>query len=770
MIRLVQPLALAVAAGFAAAASGAETDPDLAPYYGFEAPRFVVIDQGFELADVADVTGDGLLDLIVINNRKSRIEIHSCRPEPREPRGDLPVNRFGESRWYDRRDVTVTQQVQAVKAVDLDGDGRFDLVYAGQPEAIVTMRQTESGDFEPLSRRRVRGIGATRSAFSIADVSGDRSPEIVTLADGRVAVLPLGENGVIGVPTFYGSGEAIAAVYTVDATGDGHADIVGVSPESKTPVRVWMQERAGDRGALGAERRFETPPLRELDPARLPTMDAAALAMIERPTRRVVLQQLVQERVDLRSGGSATEAPMEIRSLANPGRDRRATVVADLDADGLLDVLATDPAGNRVELWRQRRGTGLAASESFSSFKSPSAIAVGQWNDEPRLEVFVVSEEENVVGVSELVGVGDSLRLTFPTPIALQTTGGTPTAVAATEHRGEALLAIAVKDRRDVKIEIHTPDGVLGVMEAKGLRRAPEALRWADVDQDGDPDVLVLGSGGSLVMIRSDDTGAPEASLGDDEMLQFGLVSAAGAGNTALLDATGDGLAELFVADENFVRALRYDAERGWVVVEQITDPDAAARYVGVDVARDRSKPGLIVADAASGRLKMYERANGDWEMTGSAGVAGFELGAIHAGSFDGAGGPGVLATGPDAFAHALLSGERWALRDLGSYRSDDDDRLEHEIAVGDVNGDGYTDLVVLDAQRQMVQILAVTTSGELLPATEFQAFETRSFGFDRARGFEPRNAVIADATGDGAPDLILVVHDRLVIHPQATR
>jgi len=441
-------------------------------------------------------------------------------------------------------------------------------------------------------------------------------------------------------------------------------------------------------------------------------------------------------------------------------------VVADLDADGLDDVIAADPAGNRVEVWRQRRGDGLASGDTFSSFKAPSAIGVGQWDGTAALEVFVVSEEENVVGVSSW----DGDRLTFPSPIGLETAGGTPVAVAATERGGTPLLAVAVKDRRDIVIEIHSPEGSLGSVEAADLRRTPDALRWADADQDGSPDVLVLTDGEPMVMERTGEGGAPGEALGQDDMAQYGLVSAAGAGNTATLDVDGDGLEELLIADANFVRACRYEEGRGWVVVEQITDPDPSASYVGVDVMLDRSRPRLIVADSSSGELKMFERAGEGWEPSGSVRVSGFGLGAIRAGSFDGAGGPGVLAFGGGGFAHALLSGERWALRELSAHRNDEEDRLEHEIAVGDINSDGFSDLVVLDAQRQMVQILTIAASGRLLHATEFQAFETRSFGFDQSRGFEPRQAMIADATGDGAPDLLLVAHDRIIVHPQATR
>lgn len=766
--RRLRTLAVLLAAGACVSTASAETPPgDLAPYFGFDPPRFVVIDDGFEITDVADVTGDGLADLVVVNNRKSRIEIHAARREPQPETQSPGTNRLGASPWYDRIEVTVAQQVQAVKAVDLDGDGRLDLVYAGAPAEIITLRQTESGAFEPMSRRRVRGVGATRSGFDIADVQGDRGLEIVTLVDGRVAVLPLGADGSIGEPSLVGQGEPVLASYVGDFNGDGHTDILGVSPESVTPLRVWLQERTGRRdGALGAELRFESPPLREADPVNLRGFDATAIAVIERPTRRIVLHELVRERVDLRSTGGEPEAPIEIRAFANPSAASRGVAVADVDADGLADLLATDPAGNRVELWLQQRGGGFVAGETFSSFKKPSGIAVGPWDEDPALEVFVVSEEENVVGVSDLdTRTG---RLSFPVPVALTTSGGTPTAIAATSA-GTPRLAVAVKDRRDIIIEVHTPAGTLGALTAPGLRRAPDALRWADADQDGDPDVLVLTEGEPLVLIRCAPDGTPEQALGKEDMRQFGLVSAAGARNTAMLDLTGDGLPELLIADANFVRACRYDADAGWVVVEQITDADAGARYVGVDVMYDRARPRLVVADATGTRLKMYDRTDGTWQPAGSAGVRGFPLGEIHAGSFDGDGGPGVLLISGTAFASALLSGERWTLRELGAHRNDDEDRLEHEIAVGDINADGYTDLIVLDAQRQMVQILTVAASGALVHATEFQAFETRSFGFENSRGFEPRHAVIADATADGTPDLLLIVHDRIIVHPQAT-
>ena len=51
---------------------------------------------------------------------------------------------------------------------------------------------------------------------------------------------------------------------------------------------------------------------------------------------------------------------------------------------------------------------------------------------------------------------------------------------------------------------------------------------------------------------------------------------------------------------------------------------------------------------------------------------------------------------------------------------------------------------------------------------TGFTVFETKMFSGGDPREFEPRQVVIEDVTGDGAEDLILVAHDRILVYPQS--
>ena len=90
------------------------------------------------------------------------------------------------------------------------------------------------------------------------------------------------------------------------------------------------------------------------------------------------------------------------------------------------------------------------------------------------------------------------------------------------------------------------------------------------------------------------------------------------------------------------------------------------------------------------------------------------------------------------------------------------------DMATGDLNGDGRSEVAVCETARQHLEIVAIGEEGELRPGTRFQVFEERRFR--RARGenpYEPREVVVGDLTSDGLADLLLVVHDRLILYPQ---
>ncbi len=763
---LIPTLALGAAVMFASPARA--DDPLLADFFGFGGLEVVKIDRAAGPIAVADMNGDGLLDLIAVNNRASRIEIHyqkrNASPDD-EIRAPTRVNEFPEHWRFRREFVSVTHQVNAVLPYDFDGDGMMDLIYGGTPSEIVFVRQTAPGAFSVSRRHPVKDLQANRNALTVANLLGDDAPELVSLVAGKINIWQLaGDN--IRQPVTLAAGAPMVGFKIEDFNGDGRLDVLGIIPEDAAPARLWLGSHDAGKATLGAQVRFEMPALRELESVRLPNEAAARIATIERQSKRIVLYKVASEPVE--SSGDR-DAAISVFSFTDSSNRKRDTRVVDVDGDGLLDLIATDTESNSVVVYRQARGKGLQPGERYPSLSDLLFVAAGNVDDDPFAEIFVMSEKEGVVGRSDAGPDG----VPFPQPLSIPD-GNTPVAMNLVQLEHGPHVAVVAKSGRDYMLYLIDMQGARDEISLGTQSRSPDTILALDADQDGLTDLLLLTRDKPMTMIKAESDGKFKLFESKD-MGQFGLVQAANAANTAVVDIDGDGKPELLIADKNYVRALRYETKPapgvspGWQVIRQINAIDAGSKLISVALLGDR----IIAADKDNGRLLvMSQTRQGDdaqWEQVESLRVRGFSFNSIAAGSFTGDGSPNILAVGDDGFAIIKMGGERITLAQIDAWRSDEPRRVEHELTAGDVNSDGFTDLIALDAGEQMCEILTISETQRLIYATAFKVFESRIFSGGEPREFQPSDCIIADITGDGANDIILLSHDRVLIYPQMT-
>jgi hypothetical protein len=163
-------------------------------------------------------------------------------------------------------------------------------------------------------------------------------------------------------------------------------------------------------------------------------------------------------------------------------------VAADLNQDGIPDLIT--PNGNVQVFLGNGDGTFTAAA-TISAVSGASAVAVGDFNSDGKLDLAVVSNNSNSVTV--LLGNGDG---TFTQPGSSLATGNGPGRVAIGDFNGDGNLDLAVVNFSDntITILLGKGDGTFSPMAPMSTPLYPNDILSGDFNGDGKVDLAISNS------------------------------------------------------------------------------------------------------------------------------------------------------------------------------------------------------------------------------------------------------------------------------------
>lgn len=749
----------AMAGGDDAAQLTDEQKAELARYFGFGQFDVYKIKPGIGLMRLADLNKDGRTDVVLWNSHQSRIEVF-YQPGPNDPKpttapSELERNEVPNRGNLRNENIPVAYRVASMEVGEFTGDGRPDIVFFGEPKELVVVPSKPEGGFGPATGIRAPEGDARSGALAVGDFNGDKRDDVALIgADLILLYYGKPEGGFAKPSRIVHTIKQPLLMLRADLNGDGRDDLIVGSDEDEYGVYGWLQEAGG---LLGPMRRMKVPKLRSMTIAKGAKGDE--LFAIESVTGR--LKHFLWDVPTTRAAGADWPQLFYTYPVKSQSK-RRPVAFGDVTGDGKVDVVAVDPEAAQLILFEQGPG-GLEPGTAYPGLVKTLDVAVADIDGDGKNEVLSVSAEEKMIGVSRFA----EGRLSFPTAIK---SSGEPQAVAVGALKAgdpPRQLAYVSKEKGKASITIaNAADGdVVRTWELESLDDEAAGVRFIDLNQDGLNDLVLFVRFNPLQAFVQKPDGSFEAFKGPQT--REGLVKEATVEGYCLADVTGDGKPEFILAQKNLARAFVI-RDGQWTVVDQYNPESSDAQLSGVAAVPGASgSPTLVFYDKKSRDLLVMERREDKtYAVTRTMPVGAFELTAMDAEAIGADRKPAILMADAKSLLVLRPNEEAATLVEKHSYETAIKDAYLMDSVVGDLNGDGVRDIAVVDGRKANIEILTTLPGGDFVKALAFQVFQGKRFRDEpEARG-EPREALIGDVTGDQRDDLVIVVHDRLIVYP----
>ncbi len=744
----------------------------LAEYYGFAGIELFKLDaRVFNLLS-GDFNGDGMSDIMVADNRDSSLRLlvqRSERPEPQKNVG-APANDLKSDWRFDIRQIPVEKQLAGAAAADLNGDGRTDVAYVGVPDQVIVRYQPEAGKTEWSEKWTIRLPALKPATWMIAagDLNGDKRADVVVLGETVTYVIYQNASGKMDIPvSLINTSTQLSMVQISDINGDGRNDLCYMANEGSTRGLCARFQTAD--GRLGPEICFDLQQPRSVTLQNVDQHPGQEIVTVESRTGRIVVSGLESAAEEV---GSLPERLMQYGIGSGGSARTRSFAVADVDGDQLTDVLVTDPDQAQLLLYRQNGIDGLGTAEVFPSLLGTKDVSVADLDGDGRMEVLLLSEKESVLATCSF----SEGRLTFPTSILKKPDGFEMAAIEPLPGSAgmQIVLCLSKGSGNKARMEFRrlTRDGEAGwkLVEESAVPEVTGALGARgtdlvamDINGDGLKDLLAVPNGtseaGVQVLLQKAD--------GSLELIRRRSELDLGIGSVGNLFISGS---QLLVARDSFARSVEF-SDSGWNVRDQFNAGETSARLEGVAQLDLDGEAGeeIALVDTGVKRLRVLKKSDGLFRPWKEAELGNLTFMGSYVADLNGDRRPDLLLAGAQHFS-VLYSGRRNPiLKEIASYKPKREDAFAADVIAGDINGDGSTDLTVIDTSINGVEILRFHEN-EIKSATHFRVFEEkRLVSESKSRGTEPREGLAIDVTGDGRLDLILLCHDRMIVYPQDT-